>query len=857
MMEELINDPVSLLDSTDPSPIITEGVSANATPENIKSNVQNNVEGNIEEIEAPLVPEIKSSSADEEIEENSPTVDGPRKKKGFFSMIVNSVVPNKKPPTTVPTTLTEESIDQVPAESNVEQNEEVGVQKRGILASLRRSIIGTPAGKPVTEVPEQPSTGFKIHAENAATSNESNTIVYESQSREIDMNDLISPAVSVPVSTFIQPHETVSVMPVEEVASVPVEEIAVIEYVSSHINVVQTTEKESTTADVAEDGDKKESEAVSDLTNQQNDQLLSTEETTEPLKNVDPVQHIEPVEHVEHIERIEPVESVQVVEQAKHVVVEHIGPVQPIETIEPVVPVKSVEPEELMLAPVVLIEPSESKSQVKDSTNDSEPIPSTESVVIQRPAQNIPATFQTEAIQSLAFAESIVVDDRPPVPEKTPAVSSEYVSSQQITNQMSRSIHEVAVTKIVGEQVEISSAASEESKSIESVGNLEDQAGFDFAKAMKRSATVPAGPAFQNTTALPRNRSLRSQSPTPSLKHQNYPMPARPSTPQYGHGPARPMTPQLPGLHPPPTGTMIPGPPPLSAYPPGTTPEQAAIYQQQLAIYYQQMQYYQQFYQQQQYQQVQPQVFNQSLSPRHSTSFASIRSDTTSIYNTITPSDSASNYVEAPVAQQPSEEWVRVFSVRPSFVNHPKHTPPRRKSQVQKQLGALRINMAKASMRPESRKTNKILVEFSRFCIEETYVLDPSERRELMVEVFDILKGQCFLGYAESQYLLGKAYLDDNQYESAYILLYNSALQTYGPACCLLASMVANGMGVPKDEATAVSFLKKGIKAGDVESSFRLGCGYAYGKLGLPIQFADAVRCLNECCKGNGSQTSH
>ncbi|KAJ3060330.1 hypothetical protein HDU99_005969, partial [Rhizoclosmatium hyalinum] len=534
-----------------------------------------------------------------------------------------------------------------------------------------------------------------------------------------------------------------------------------------------------------EDGVKKESEAVSDLNNQQNDQVLTTEETTEPLKIVDPAEHIESVENVEPIGRIEPVDPVQVVEQAKHVAilesVEHIGPVQPIETNEPVVPVNSVEPEDLMLAPVVLIEPSESNSQVKDSTNDSEPNLSTESVVIQRPAQDIPASFQTEAIQSLVIAESLVVDDRPPVPEKTPAVSSDYVSSQQITNQMSRSIHEVAVTKIVGEQVEISSAASEESKSIESVGNLEDQAGFDFAKAMKRSATVPASPAFQNTTALPRNRSLRSLSPTPSLKHQNYPMPARPSTPQYGHGPARPMTPQLPGSHPPPTGTMIPGPPPLSAYPPGTTPEQAAIYQQQLAIYYQQMQYYQQFYQQQQYQQVQPQVFNQSLSPRHSTSFASIRSDTTSIYNTITPSDSASNYVEAPVAQQPSEEWVRVFSVRPSFVNHPKHTPPRRKSQVQKQLGALRINMAKASMRPESRKTNKILVEFSRFCIEETYVLDPSERRELMVEVFDILKGQCFLGYAESQYLLGKAYLDDNQYESAYILLYNSALQTYGP----------------------------------------------------------------------------
>ncbi|KAJ3014093.1 UNVERIFIED_CONTAM: hypothetical protein HDU68_000437 [Siphonaria sp. JEL0065] len=300
--------------------------------------------------------------------------------------------------------------------------------------------------------------------------------------------------------------------------------------------------------------------------------------------------------------------------------------------------------------------------------------------------------------------------------------------------------------------------------------------------------------------------------------------------------------------HPPPGG--IAGPPPQGVYPPGTTAEQIALHQQQMAVYYQQMQYYAQFWQQglPQAPGVSPKIAHR-LSSSHS-----IRSDTASTYG-VTPSDSASNYGDAPVSQQPPDEWARVFAVRPTFKNQKRNAfTPKRKTEVYQHLNALRATLAKSALRPESKRNNKALFEFCRFCIQDTLVLDAGERNELLTEAFEILKRQCFQGYSESQFLVGKGYLDDGNYESAYILLYNSAMQSHGQACCQLASMISVGKGVERDDSSAISFFNKGIQAGDIEAAYRLGSAHAYGRLGLAVNFSEALRLLNECAKDPKSE---
>ncbi|KAI9325481.1 hypothetical protein BDR26DRAFT_189660 [Obelidium mucronatum] len=295
---------------------------------------------------------------------------------------------------------------------------------------------------------------------------------------------------------------------------------------------------------------------------------------------------------------------------------------------------------------------------------------------------------------------------------------------------------------------------------------------------------------------------------------------------------------------PPPGG--VAGPPPQTVYPPGTTPEQIALHQQQMAVYYQQIQFYSQFWQQ-----------NYPQTPgtaKRTHRLSSAASDAGSIYQA---SDTASIYGSeaAPVQQQPSEEWARVFAVRPTFKYQKRNAfTPKRTAEVNQHLSALRATLQKAALRPESRRNNKALFEFCRFCVQDTLVLEPAEREDLLDEAFDILKRQCFQGYADCQYLVGKGYLDDGNYESAYILLYNAAVQSHGQACCQLANLLAAGKGVEKDFGSAISFLNKGIRAGDVESAYRLGSAHAYGRLGLSVNFPEALRLLNECAKDSKSE---
>ncbi|KAJ3075158.1 hypothetical protein HDU98_008995 [Podochytrium sp. JEL0797] len=329
------------------------------------------------------------------------------------------------------------------------------------------------------------------------------------------------------------------------------------------------------------------------------------------------------------------------------------------------------------------------------------------------------------------------------------------------------------------------------------------------------------------------------------------PPPRAVSTPQPASSP-----PQI--HHPAPLSSFAAPPPPQGVYPPGTTPEQMALMQQQqqMALYYQQMQYYQYW---QQGGGGNPAVHGSGSSikskntHRASSSFSMYGSDSGSVYG-IQPSDSASNYGDSEAVQS-SDEWNKVFAVRPSFKNQkPNAWTRKRRAEVQLALMGLRASVGKAALRPDSKSSQRAMFEFGRFCIQDTLALDHGNRNELLGEAFEVLKRLCFRGNAESQHLLGKGYLEDGNYESAYILFYNASAQSHGPSCSQIASMVAAGKGCTKDEAAAVSYLQMGVFAGDTESAYKFGFAHAHGKLGLSCNFFEALRLFNECAKDSKSE---
>ncbi|KAI8621069.1 hypothetical protein BC830DRAFT_1096091 [Chytriomyces sp. MP71] len=316
----------------------------------------------------------------------------------------------------------------------------------------------------------------------------------------------------------------------------------------------------------------------------------------------------------------------------------------------------------------------------------------------------------------------------------------------------------------------------------------------------------------------------------------------------------------MPGMMP---GMAMVPPPPPSLYGNAAatsvgfygTPEQ--VYQQQMA-YYQQMQYYAQQWQQQQ-------QLSQKQLNRMSSEFSSSASDIASMHG-IQPSDSASNYGDKKSKNRPisvysmstyqapaTDAWSQYFAKRPTFKNQRRNSwTPKRKSEVHQHLIGLRGNVQRGVYGQE-RSSNRALLDFSRFCIQDSMVLDVPEREELLDEAFEILKRLCLQGNAEAQYLMGSGYYDDSSYETAYLLLYNAAIQKHGAACGKVAAMVASGKGTERDDAMAVSFYKKGFKYGDLDSAFKLGQAYAYGKLGVTVNFTEALRLLNECAKDTTS----
>ncbi|KAJ3206646.1 hypothetical protein HDU82_004370 [Entophlyctis luteolus] len=219
----------------------------------------------------------------------------------------------------------------------------------------------------------------------------------------------------------------------------------------------------------------------------------------------------------------------------------------------------------------------------------------------------------------------------------------------------------------------------------------------------------------------------------------------------------------------------------------------------------------------------------------------------------LAPSDSISNYEPPnPVA----DFWSKVFAVRPTF-KHQKPSPwiVKTKTEVTLHLGQLRAAAKKSALKGDTKKSGKSAIEFCKFCIQDTFALDPNDRHEVLNECFDLLKKLCFQGSAEAQYLLGKSYYQDDNYESAYVLFYNAAIQSHGPACSKVAIMISNGRGVEKNDQIAVGFLNKGVFVGDIESAYRLGSAYTHGKLGLAVNYVEAVRLLNECVKVSDSRS--
>ncbi|KAJ3241868.1 hypothetical protein HDU81_009730 [Chytriomyces hyalinus] len=325
-------------------------------------------------------------------------------------------------------------------------------------------------------------------------------------------------------------------------------------------------------------------------------------------------------------------------------------------------------------------------------------------------------------------------------------------------------------------------------------------------------------------------------------------------------------------------GFMPSGPPPPPGMPPAFDPNNATgfygtpeqIYHQQVA-YYQQMQYFAQQWQQQQLQQQQQQFSMHSFKQqnRASSEFSSSASDIASMTG-IMPSDSASNYssrkkkskpasiysVSPSVYQQVSpsvDAWSHYFSVRPSFKKQKSNSwTPKRRGEVLQHLNALRGNVQRASQGQE-RSSTRALLDFSRFCIQDSMSLEPPEREELLNEAFDILKRLCFQGNSEAQFLVGCGYNEDSNYETAYLLLYNAAIQKHGGACGKLGALIVSGKCAETDVNTAVKFFKKGLKYGDSESAYKLGQGYAHGTMGLALNFAEGLRLLNECAKDSAS----
>ncbi|KAJ3127294.1 hypothetical protein HK100_009829 [Physocladia obscura] len=302
--------------------------------------------------------------------------------------------------------------------------------------------------------------------------------------------------------------------------------------------------------------------------------------------------------------------------------------------------------------------------------------------------------------------------------------------------------------------------------------------------------------------------------------------------------------------------TPFTGPPAVPGLPvpagQNLTPEQAKLYQQQMALYNQQMQMYQKFWQQHSMSHGQGSPNYQSPSNK-GTSSRSKRMSSYSISESDSGSYNGSNYGGSsllPANSSAADIWNKVFLMRPSFKNTRRSSwTTSTRTEVALKVNTLRLGLEKAASKPDSRRSVNAMVEFAKFCIQNTVALDPAERHELLTVSFDILKKLCFRGVAEAQYLLGKAYLDDGNYDSSYILLYNAAIQSYGPACGKISTLIAGGKGVERSEANAVSFLKRGVAAGDVESAYKLGYAYSYGKLGLRSSFSEAVKLFNECAK--------
>ncbi|KAJ3200411.1 hypothetical protein HDU82_008937, partial [Entophlyctis luteolus] len=200
-----------------------------------------------------------------------------------------------------------------------------------------------------------------------------------------------------------------------------------------------------------------------------------------------------------------------------------------------------------------------------------------------------------------------------------------------------------------------------------------------------------------------------------------------------------------------------------------------------------------------------------------------------------------------------NDVWNIIFARRPSFSNRKNSSwSEKKKGAVVARILELKAKIQKVAIFGDNEKTEAALIEFCKFCAYDSFALDPNERHGLLNNCFDILRELCFKGVAEGQYVLGKAYMEDGYYASAYVLLYNAAIQSFSPACSKVAGLLVRGLGTEEDIPSAISFLRKGVILEDCECAYRLGVCYAHGRFGLEVDFAEAVKLLQDCLKARG-----
>ncbi|KAJ3176580.1 hypothetical protein HDU87_004908 [Geranomyces variabilis] len=121
---------------------------------------------------------------------------------------------------------------------------------------------------------------------------------------------------------------------------------------------------------------------------------------------------------------------------------------------------------------------------------------------------------------------------------------------------------------------------------------------------------------------------------------------------------------------------------------------------------------------------------------------------------------------------------------------------------------------------------------FAKYCIEESGKAPDQKIRDKMIEEgFGLLKELGKSGNAEAMYILGQAYLDDNQYGLAHSQLLGAAKRSHSGAMYLLGLTYEKGAGVKQNTRVAMDYYTKSAQAGYKPALYRLGMIELFGQL--------------------------